>query len=124
MSNYNIFHDAEIDSLSFKKEESSLLISGILDTKSTFIIKLKAVWWELSPFDIQNVIFELNEYEFINLPQYLLEEFELQKLIFENKKQLKILEIDASVGLRGCVVFEKIEIIVNGVTNGRVNEIA
>ena len=93
------FHDEEIVGLHHNKKRLTV-------TFHNQILELDGVeYWELTPFEWQNVIFEVKFFKIQDVPNHILAEYSwvknYQKLVY-----LNLMEIDSSVGLRGVVVFE------------------
>lgn len=98
------YHDKEITSIAYQKEDATLTF-----TISNIRLVCKGVeWWELSSFDIQNVIFELNIYTNTNIPTYLIGEYSWVKN-YQTKDTLKFIHIDSSVGMNGMIVASDIQ---------------
>lgn len=98
------YHDKEITSIAYQKEYATLIF-----TISNIRLVCKGVeWWELSSFDIQNVIFELNIFTNANIPAYLIGEYSWVKN-YQSKDTLKFIHIDSSVGMNGMIVASDIQ---------------
>ncbi len=98
------YHDKEITSIAYQKEDATLTF-----TISNIRLVCKGVeWWELSSFDIQNVIFELNIFTNANIPAYLIGEYSWVKN-YQSKDTLKFIHIDSSVGMNGMIVASDIQ---------------
>lgn len=98
------YHDKEITSIAYQKEDATLTF-----TVSDVRLVCKGVeWWELSSFDIQNIIFELNVFTNTDLPAYLIGEYGWLKN-YRTKDALKFIRIDSSVGMRGVIVARDIQ---------------
>lgn len=98
------YHDKKITSIAYQKEDATLTF-----TISNICLVCKGVeWWELSSFDIQNVIFELNIFTNANIPAYLIGEYSWVKN-YQTKDTLKFIHIDSSVGMNGMIVASDIQ---------------
>ena len=98
------YHDKEITSIVYQKDDATLTF-----TISNIRLVCKGVeWWELSSFDIQNVIFELKIFTNANIPAYLIGEYSWVKN-YQSKDTLKFIHIDSSVGMNGMVVASDIQ---------------
>lgn len=98
------YHDKEITSIAYQKDDATLIF-----TISNIRLVCKGVeWWELSSFDIQNVIFELNIFTNANIPAYLIGEYSWVKN-YQSKDTLKFIHIDSSVGMNGMIVASDIQ---------------
>ncbi len=66
----NNFHDAEILGIE-KSNQSKLILKVCLQNKKNLnIIFHNAVWWKLSPFEIENILYDkIIEYKKNNIPQ-------------------------------------------------------
>ena len=97
------FHDIEI--LGIYKNLNNLNI--LLDNR---IIVLKGIkYWEFTPFDYQNIIFELNYFNIKNVPVFLEEEYDWISN-YKSLSNLNLIEIKSSVGLSGVAIFSDLKI--------------
>lgn len=98
------YHDKEITSIAYQKEDATLTF-----TISNIRLVCKGVeWWELSSFDIQNVILELNIFTNTNIPTYLISEYSWVKN-YQTRDTLKFIHIDSSIGMNGMIVANDIQ---------------
>jgi hypothetical protein len=96
----NKYHDAEIVSLGHFNENLHLILRD-----STELIFENVEYWEFSPFEFQNVIFELNIFNINDVPEYVINEYEWIGN-YKSKLDLLLAEIDSSNGLRGVIVYK------------------
>jgi len=94
------FHDIEI--LGIYKNLNILLDNRIIALKD---IK----YWEFTPFDYQNIIFELNYFNIKNVPAFLEEEYDWISN-YKSLSNLNLIEIKSSVGLSGVAIFSDLKI--------------
>jgi len=96
----NKHHDEEINCLSFNRIEKQLIIK----TNKVIIVLEGVEYFELSPFEFQNVIFETNVFTLNEIPKKHFTEYKwlLNYLMLPN---LKLFNIDSSVGLFGVILF-------------------
>ncbi|KOP78426.1 hypothetical protein AMS59_11220 [Lysinibacillus sp. FJAT-14745] len=101
------FHDAEIYCIKKNKNSLELYLSLInkIDKVITFV---NPVFWELTSFEQQNIIFEFSTFDGKKIPGFLLEEYpELNNF---KMSSYQISYLDSSIGLRGIIVYELLEI--------------
>jgi len=97
------FHDAEI--LGVYRDVNNLNL--LVDNK---IIVLEDIeYWEFSPFDYQNIIFELNYFNIKDVPVSLEEQYDWIAN-YKSSSTLNLIEINASVGLSGVAIFSDLKI--------------
>jgi len=101
------FHDAEIYCIKKNKDSLELYLSLInkFDKVITFV---NPVFWELTSFEQQNVVFEISTFDGKMIPDFLVEEYpELNNF---KMSSYQIAYIDSSIGLGGIIVYEILEI--------------
>lgn len=101
------FHDAEIYCIKKNKDSLELYLSLInkFDKVITFV---NPIFWELTSFEQQNVVFEFSTFDGKTIPDFLVEEYpELNNF---KKSSYQISYIDSSIGLGGIIVYEILEI--------------
>ena len=99
------YHDAEIYSISHQDKNLVLLLS------SNYTINCMGVeYWELSPFEFQNVIFELNIYNMQSLPDCLFDDYSWL-VNYKDFKNFKVVAIDSSVGMYGVILSHLVEVM-------------
>lgn len=95
-------HDYEITSLKLNKNHLSIIVS---DSKNSHtLVCQELIHIDLSPFYIQNVIFDIYYYDSSKVPEYLVKDYPDISAI---KKPYQLIHIDASTGLGGLVVCKK-----------------
>lgn len=66
----NNFHDAEILGIEKSHQGKLILKVSLQNKKNLNIIFHSAVWWQLSPFEIENILYDkIIEYKKNNIPQ-------------------------------------------------------
>lgn len=98
------FHDEEI--IGLHHSDNNLRLNLSHDT----LLLEEIAYFELSSFDYQNVIFELNIYTLDTVPPFIEEEYKWIRN-YSSTDGLKLLHIDSSTGLHGVVLFSKITLI-------------
>jgi len=104
------FHDVEIVGLFHQKEEINLLMHLKFSNEQKFIITFSSVVvWDLSPFEEQNVIFDIHEFNKENLLEWIKNDFQVPKEYIEliNSGEKNLFYIEPSIGLGGYVVANK-----------------
>lgn len=96
-------HDLSIIGIAYNKINNELIFN--IDDNST-IIFCDIFHWDLTPFDMQNIIFEISSYR--EIPNLLIDEYGLQKGIPNN---FNLYHINSSSGLSGIVISKKIKIL-------------
>lgn len=103
--NIESFHDKAITGIHFFQNLNQLVIN---------LAKGKLIFddvkdWQFSPFDTQNIIFEVQLFEITTVPEHLLKEF-LWVNHYNSDTHLKVVHIASSVGLSGLVISKKVTI--------------
>lgn len=101
------FHDAKIIGLFSDEEDQKLIMQFELSNKEKTLLEfIQVVGWDLSPFEEQNVLFEIQEFNSTNLPKWIITDFNVPQeyvdLVLSGESKLFYLE--PSVGLGGYVV--------------------
>ena len=95
------YHDYEIFHIEYCEPVKRLSLGLISCEGRKVLLRFGSVFeWNLTPFQIQNVIYELKEFSANNVPSWILEGWEMPP----PTAGLKLYFIDASVGLGGCIV--------------------
>ena len=107
------WHDAEIVGLFHEESEGSLSMNIIFPNKQKCVVIFKdTVGWDLSPFQEQNSIFDLHEFNQENIPEWIIKDFEIPKeyieLITSTAKNL--FYIEPSVGLGGYIIAKEMNL--------------
>lgn len=105
------FHDAQIIGLLYEKPEGTLLVQvKLADTTKKLIKFINVDGWDLSPFEEQNILFDIHEYTKVNLPAWIKKDFEVpdQYIDLVNAEKRKLYYIEPSVGLGGYIIAEKL----------------
>ena len=92
-------HDKEIIGLHHSNKKLTIMLND------TSIVLDGVEHWEFTPFDFQNVIFEINFFKVEETPKHIIFEYEWVEN-YQALRHLQLMEIESSVGLRGVVVFE------------------
>lgn len=100
MDVHNKFHDAEIIAICHIDNSLILVLNNLIK-----LIFDDVEYWEMSAFEFQNVIFEINIYSINNMPAALHENY-TWLTNYLHIRELQIAEIDSSVGLYGIIVFK------------------
>jgi hypothetical protein len=113
------FHDDEIFGIEYNSKEQSLRLLIRKEDKREFVLQFKDVLdWTLSPFEAQNSLFDLKEYDSsiskAEIEYYDIFEAELSYL----NSGFKAYCLDPSVGMGG-VIFAKGFEIINSINNPR-----
>lgn len=99
----NNFHDEEIFGIDYDNEQHKLF----LRTKNHKILEFKnVVFFEQKNFSMQNVIFDIHEYDSKGLPAFLLEQFPVLGFFQGKSEMYDILYISPSTGLEMVIVME------------------
>ncbi|HEV2614386.1 MAG TPA: hypothetical protein VGV92_06725 [Gammaproteobacteria bacterium] len=113
MTKSTSYHDAEIVGLFHEESEGSLSLNIIFPNKNkSLIIFEKVIGWDLSPFQEQNTIFDLHEFNQETLPEWIIKVFNIPQEYIEliNSNSKKLFYIDASVGLGGYIIAKKMSV--------------
>ncbi len=107
------FHDAEVTGLFYESAKAALFIQLKLENQSKISLKFNNVaGWDLSPFEHQNILFDIHEFNKENIPEWIKRDFEIPNqylaLIDANKSNLYYIE--PSVGLGGYIVAQQMQI--------------
>jgi uncharacterized Rmd1/YagE family protein len=107
MSNIISLHDYYVTGLIYDRDNKNLYIQTETSDGNKVLLQYASVaGWDLSPFDEQNILFDVHEYDGNNLPDWIIQDFEVPQqyidLIREGKKKLYYLE--PSIGLGGYVI--------------------
>jgi hypothetical protein len=108
------WHDAEIIGLQYEKETEALFVFILLANKEKYTLKFKdVVDWSFSPFESQNIIFDVHEYDDKNLPDEIKQECQIPeeylKMLCEKSENTKTLfYIESSVGLNGYIIAKEV----------------
>ncbi|MDM5248902.1 hypothetical protein [Lysinibacillus sp. G4S2] len=101
------FHDAEIYCIKKNKDSLELYLS-LMNNIGNVITFVNPIFWKLTSFEQQNVIFEFSTFDGKMIPEFLLEEYpELNSFMMSS---YQISYFDSSIGLGGIIVYEILEI--------------
>jgi len=101
------WHDAEIVGLFHEESEARLSLNIIFPNKQKCVVIFKdTVGWDLSPFQEQNSIFDLHEFNKETIPEWIIKDFNIPQEYIEliNLKSKKLFYIDSSVGMGGYII--------------------
>lgn len=96
-------HDLSIVGVAYNKIKNELTFN--IDDNS-IIIFCDVFHWDLTSFEMQNIIFDISIYK--NIPDLLVDEYGLQKGI---PNDFNLYHINSSSGLSGIVISKKINFI-------------
>ena len=97
----NNFHDEEIFGIDYDDEQHKLF----LRTKSHKMLEFKnVVFFEQKNFSMQNVIFDIHQYDSKGLPAFLLEQFPILRFFQGKNEMYDILYINPSTGLEMVII--------------------
>lgn len=107
MSNSLSLHDYFVTGLIYDRDKKNLYIQAETSEGSKVLLQYANVeGWDLSPFDEQNVLFDVHEYDGNSLPDWIIHDFDVPQqyidLIRGGRKKLYYLE--PSIGLGGYVI--------------------
>ena len=97
-------HDAAIVGITYDSSAKELALGLEVDGKRSSLLFGDTFGWILSPFEDQNVIFEVRVHEPTTTPAELLAKLPPQCAQAMERPGLKCIEISPSVGLGGYVV--------------------
>jgi hypothetical protein len=103
------YHDAEILSLESNRESGILKIAFLLcNNEKLLAIFTGVIHWEFSPFEMQNVVYEVEFYDVSKVPVWLREEYNnLNDFI---KSDLNVAFINPATGLGGIIIYKNLTI--------------
>lgn len=101
------FHDAKIKGLYSDEADQKLILQIELSTNEKISLEfIQVAGWDLSPFEEQNVLFEIQEFNSTNLPKWIITDFNVPQeyvdLVLSGER--KIFYLEPSVGLGGYLV--------------------
>jgi hypothetical protein len=102
------YHDAEILKIEYIPLNKEFIMGLVTspDKKYIHLSFQDTQIWELTPFDTQNIIFEISSFDKTQIKTDILEHYEVhefsRKLIYENN--FIFYEIISSVGLQGYII--------------------
>lgn len=98
-------HDLSIIGITYNKIKNDLIFN--IDDNSMLIFH-DIFHWDLTPFETQNIIFEISIYK--KPPNLLINDYGLKK---EMPIDFNLYHINSSAGLSGVIISKKLEIIKN-----------
>ena len=116
MSKPYSYHDISIIGILHDQKQNRLLLqteSG--DGIDPLVLCFNSVvGWDLSPFEDQNVLFNLHEFEKKNLPDWIKKDFEVPKEYLNSidSGDSKLFYLESSVGLGGYIVANSLSLSV------------
>ena len=116
MINQGNIHDAAILGLFYELKEEKLFIQTELSSGAKILMEFNHVFgWDLSPFDEQNILFDFHEYDKTNLPDWIVEDFNVPEeyIGLIKTEEAKLFYLDASNGLGGYVIAKSLTLIKN-----------
>lgn len=106
------FHDAKVQGLLFDEADQKLVMQIELSNQEKVVLEfIQVVGWEFSPFEEQNELFEIQEFDFKSLPEWLKLEFNIPEQYVDRvlSGERKIYYLVPSVGLGGYVVAHEVK---------------
>ena len=100
------FHDSSITKIECGVSQE--LTIGIVSAMGNHcrIIFEDALYWEFSPFEMQNVLFDLHIFNQTTLPDYVIDEYEIGEypIILLKEQNCQIVILNPSVGMGGYII--------------------
>ncbi len=103
MTNILNMHDLSITGVAYNKTKNELIFN--IDDNS-IIMFCDVFHWDLTSFEMQNIIFEISFYK--KIPDLLVDEYGLQKGI---PNDFNLYHVNSSLGLSGIVISKEIKVI-------------
>ncbi|WP_031530799.1 hypothetical protein [Dyadobacter crusticola] len=106
----SIYHDLSLVSVEFSADRRELIMQGNgLQTKASLIFRNVATW-ALSPFETQNVIFDVVRYDAATGSKELFEDYDVPDYHREMvlREQFFLFELQASVGMGGYIIAKEL----------------
>ena len=97
-------HDASIIGIAFNSSRNELALRIEIEGNYSILLCSETLGWTLSPFERQNVIFEIRLHEAATIPAHLVAELPAEYVRAMEQLGLKCIEISPSVGLGGFVI--------------------
>lgn len=96
------FHDATINGIFFDKKDNKLILQIELSMHREIDVEfINVVGWDFSPFEMQNILFDIHEYSSFSFPEWMQNDFDIPemylRLILSGEE--KIFYLESSVGL-------------------------
>lgn len=116
MINQDHFHDAAILGLFYELKEEKLFVQVELSSGAKILMEFNHVFgWDLSPFDEQNILFDFHEYDKTNLPERIVEDFNVPQEYIDliKAEETKLFYLEPSNGLGGYVIAKNLALIKN-----------
>jgi hypothetical protein len=107
------FHDAQIIKIEHNPATNELVIDALLtDASKCTLTFSNVVGWELSPFCFQNFLLDFNNYTFDNVPDSIIEEYNVgaQYINAMKSTQSMFFELNPAAGMGGFIIAEKYRI--------------
>ena len=111
MINKEIFHDAIVVGLFYEPKEQKMFIQTELPSSAKILLEFNhVIGWNLSPFEEENILFDLHEYNNTNLPDWIVKDFNVPKEYIDliQAEKSKIFYLEASIGLGGYILAKKL----------------
>ncbi|MCU0354672.1 MAG: hypothetical protein MUD08_13190 [Cytophagales bacterium] len=107
------FHDSAVVKIEFKTSHSVLTLGIVAPTGVHYeMIAVDAIHWELSPFEVQNILFDMRIFDKLTMPfsvidEYGIGEYGMNLIKIQN---YQIIILDPSVGMGGYIIAGQVEI--------------
>jgi hypothetical protein len=108
------FHDYKIIGIHFYENIDKLnIVVQNPQQQMTSIEFFEVMAWDFSPFEYQNIIFDLHEYHAKNLPQWMESDFDIPKEYMQSIAlgEKKLYYIEPSIGMGGYIIAEKVGLL-------------
>lgn len=108
------FHDANIEGIFYEEKNEKLTLHMKLSNNQKVELEfIQVKSWELSPFEVQNVIFNIREFDSTNFPEWLKNDYSIPQLSvdFVLSGENRIFYLEPSVGLDGYIIAKEMNVI-------------
>ena len=111
------YHDASIYKIEHHIKENRLTLGVMLSDSSLIELVFEdVIGWDLSPFMYQNFLLDFRSYKSDNLPQSIIDNYEVNSRYIEvmKLKNASFFEIDPASGLGGYIIAQSLkEVVIN-----------
>jgi hypothetical protein len=107
MINNISYHDACITGLLYRESKTQLVMQAILSDERKILLHFHDVaGWDLSPFEEQNILFDLSTYDHSTLPDWIKTDFEIPSEYLEllDTREKNLFYLEPSIGLGGYII--------------------
>ena len=102
-------HDAEIISLESDWRNNILKITFSLNASIVVLTFNEAVHWEFTPFEVQNVVYEVSYYNVVAAPAAIKEDFDVLQDFMNGDYFVAF--INPSSGLGGIIIYKTLSTV-------------